>query len=208
MPDQIDEIASGLGRIALFWRAGAWQAAAGQGLHPTQAELLPPLVRRGAERQVDLAAMLGVTPASLSDSVASLVAKGLVARHPDARDRRAVLVGLTYAGRRVQAALPRAPEALAEALSDLPAGDRGPLLRALTGIIRGLQEARAIPVQRMCVTCRHFRPHVHEDAATPHHCAFVDAAFGDAALRLDCGDHEEATEEDRARNRASFDAVA
>lgn len=208
MPDHIDELASGLGRIALYWRAGAWQAAAGQGLNPTQAEILTHLARRGPERQVELAAMLGVTPASLSDSVASLVAKGLAERQPDARDRRAVRVALTEAGRATQAALPPAPEALVRALSDLPLADRGPMLRALTRIIRSLQEARAIPVQRMCVTCRHFRPHVHNDAATPHHCAFVDAAFGDAALRLDCGEHEEAPEEDRARNRARFDTAA
>jgi hypothetical protein len=42
----------------------------------------------------------------------------------------------------------------------------------------------------MCVTCRYFRPHVHSDPERPHHCAFVDAPFGDRALRLDCRDHE------------------
>ena len=44
-------------------------------------------------------------------------------------------------------------------------------------------------------TCTHFRPHAHADAACPHHCTFVDAAFGDANLRLDCGDHEPAPAE-------------
>ena len=70
-----------------------------------------------------------------------------------------------------------------------------------------LQEARAIPVQRMCLTCRHFRPHVHDDPARPHHCAFVDAAFGDAALRLDCADHETARDEEAARARVVFSAM-
>jgi len=82
------------------------------------------------------------------------------------------------------------------------------MLRALTRVIRALQEARAIPVQRICVTCRHFRPHVHDDATAPHHCAFVDAAFGDAGLRLDCTDHEGATGQDRARKWARFDPAA
>lgn len=209
MPDRTtEELATGLGRLALFWRAASWQAAAVLGLNPTQGEILARLARRGPERQAALAAALGVTAASLSDSVASLAAKGLVERRPDPADRRAVRVALTGAGRRAQAALPEAPEALLAVLETLPGAERGALLRGLTRIIRGLQEAGAIPVQRICVTCRHFRPHVHEDAAAPHHCAFVDAAFGDAGLRLDCADHETAAGEERARNWARFDAAA
>lgn len=76
------------------------------------------------------------------------------------------------------------------------------------GLIRALQVARGIPVQRMCVTCAHFRPHAHDDADEPHHCAFVDAAFGDAALRIDCGDHEDALEEKRDSLWARFSKVA
>jgi hypothetical protein len=79
-----------------------------------------------------------------------------------------------------------------EALSD---HDRASFLRLLVTLIRALQEARAIPVQRMCATCTHFRPHAHADAACSHHCTFVDVAFGDANLRLDCGDHEPAPAE-------------
>lgn len=63
------------------------------------------------------------------------------------------------------------------------------LLRSLVKVLRALQEAGDIPLQRMCVTCTHFRPHVHPDPANPHHCAFVDAPFGDRHLRLACPDH-------------------
>jgi hypothetical protein len=68
-------------------------------------------------------------------------------------------------------------------------------------IIRGLQEAGDIPVQRMCVTCRYFRPNVHDDRDRPHHCAFVDAAFGDPQLRLDCTEQEPAS---AAESRANW----
>src|SRR3546814_1750116 len=71
-------------------------------------------------------------------------------------------------------------------------GERAAFLKGLTKMIGALQTRGTIPVQRMCVSCAHFRPNVHSDAATPHHCAFVDAAFGDASLRLDCDDHVEA----------------
>jgi DNA-binding MarR family transcriptional regulator len=198
MSDPSQQIAAALGRLALFWRTALWQAVAERGLNPAQAEILGHLARRGPSRQVSLAAALGVSAASLSDSVASLTAKGLVARHPDPRDGRAVQVALTAAGTAFHAALPEAPAPLLGALNDLPEAEAGAALRTLSTLIRALQEARAIPVQRMCVTCAYFQPHRHAAAAVPHHCDFVDAAFGDAALRIDCVDHEETTEARRA----------
>ncbi|MCY1144320.1 hypothetical protein OWR29_40535 [Actinoplanes sp. Pm04-4] len=45
----------------------------------------------------------------------------------------------------------------------------------------------------MCLTCRFFVPEAHpESPGHPHHCNFVDAAFGDAELRVTCPDHETA----------------
>lgn len=207
MPDTSRQIATALGRLSLYWRAALWQAVAERGLNPAQAEILGHLARRGPARQVTLAAALGVSPASLSDSAASLIAKGLVARRPDPGDGRAVQVALTGEGAALHAALPVAPEPLLTALDDLPEAEAGATLRSLSAVIRALQRARAIPVQRMCVTCAHFQPHRHADAATPHHCGFVDAAFGDAALRMDCADHEDATEERRAAIAARLAAV-
>ena len=129
-------------------------------------------------------------------------------RQPDPEDGRARRVGLSVAGKGIAGRLSAASDALTAAVSDLPAAEAGSLLRLLTRLIRALQEARAIPVQRMCATCTHFRPHAHADAARPHHCAFVDAAFGDAELRLDCGEHEEATEDARALIWARFAPAA
>src|SRR3546814_1625669 len=82
------------------------------------------------------------------------------------------------------------PDALLGAVEMLDDGERAAFLKGLTKMIGALQTRGTIPVQRMCVSCAHFRPNVHSDAATPHHCAFVDAAFGDASLRLDCEDRK------------------
>ena len=46
----------------------------------------------------------------------------------------------------------------------------------------------------MCCTCQYFRPYRHSEESRPHDCDFVDAPFGTASLRLDCGDHQPAVE--------------
>ncbi|MGE0847759.1 MAG: MarR family winged helix-turn-helix transcriptional regulator [Flavobacteriaceae bacterium] len=206
MNEDSRQIATALQRLALFWRASQWQVAKELGLNPTQCDVLARVSER-PERAADLAALLGISQASLSDTVSALSRKGLVRRNPDPGDGRARRIEATGKGRALAARLPEAPDALQDAIAGLGEPERGALLRPLTLIIQSLQEARAIPVQQMCVTCRYFRPHVHDDAARPHHCAFVDAAFGDAALRLDCADHETATEGEAARARARLSTV-
>ncbi len=208
-PDESSaQIATALSRLSLYLRAAGWQAAHARGLTPTQAEILAYLLRRGPSRPGTVAEALGVTPATLSASAAALVSKGLATREPDPDDARALRLRPTQAGKELAEALSAPPEALQAALRALPHDQAGAMLRALTGIIRALQQARAIPVQRMCATCRHFRPHVHDDAAAPHHCDFVNAAFGDAALRLDCGEHEEAPPTDADANWRRFGGAA
>ena len=78
------------------------------------------------------------------------------------------------------------------ALETLPQEEQTELLRLIVKTIRALQVAGAIAPQRLCVTCKYFRPHAHENPSAPHHCDYVDAAFGVEALRLDCAEHEPA----------------
>lgn len=208
MSESTAQIAFAMTRLATLQRAAIWRQAGLRGLTATQVAILHALARHGPARVGALAGTLGVTQPTLSDAVAALVAKGLALRSPDPADARARQVRLTPAGAAEARALDETPAALSEALGQLPEAERGAMLRALSGVIRGLQRAGAIPVERMCVTCRHFRPHLHDDAAAPHHCGFVDAAFGDALLRIDCGDHAEATEEEARTLWARFAAVA
>jgi hypothetical protein len=56
----------------------------------------------------------------------------------------------------------------------------------------------------MCVTCRYFRPDAHQDEANPHHCEYVDAAFGDHLLRVDCSEHQAAPEEAQQANWSAW----
>lgn len=186
------QIVSGLLQIATFARSRQWQSGQALDLTPTQIGILRVLADRGPTQISKVGRFLGVTQATVSDAISALEAKGLVERKPDPQDARARLAHLTREGRTIASARHEVPEELVDAFSKGDERDRAGLLRGLTIAIRHLQDTGAIQPQRLCVTCRHFRPNVHADPAKPHHCAFVDAAFGDAQLRLNCGEHEAA----------------
>ncbi|MBO6835254.1 MAG: MarR family transcriptional regulator [Alphaproteobacteria bacterium] len=203
--DATEQSLSGLSRIAAFLRQQDWQDGERLGLTPTQMAILYLIRRRGPLRIAALAAQVGATQATVSDAVTALVAKGAVARVKDPADGRAVLATLTQAGERTVDELADRPNALDDILASLEPRDRGDLNRVLVKLVRGLQGAGAIAPQRLCVTCRFFRPHHHDDAAKPHHCDFVNAAFGEPQLRLDCGDHEAADPDQARRTARRFD---
>jgi DNA-binding MarR family transcriptional regulator len=210
-PDQpmARRVTTGLAKVGLALKHQAWAEAGGRGLTPTQGQVLA-LLRANPDglRPGALAAQLGVTAATTSDSVAALHRKGLVDKLPLAGDGRAVLVRLTPEGAREAAAAAAWPDFLLEAVDELSGAEQAAFLRALVTMIRTLQTRGRIPVARMCVSCRFFQPFRHAGGRLPHHCAFVDAPFGDGELRLDCPDHDPATTELAERTWAAFRAAA
>lgn len=198
-------ITAGLGKIALALRQASWRGAGRRRLTPTQGLILTLLRRHpGGQRLSTVAAALGVTRASASQAVSTLVRKGLVAKHAADGDGRARRVALTSAGRREATRALGWGETVRAAVGTLGLAEQAALLRALVKIIRALQEAGQIAPSRMCITCRYFRPYVHANPRRPHHCAFVDAAFGDRALRVDCPDHTPAPAAEAARAWRAF----
>lgn len=186
------QIARGVLQLGAFARSRQWRDGETLDLTPTQLAIVRLLRDRGPSRATMLARQLGVTQPTVSDALAALRGKGLIERAPDPDDGRARQVLLTADGNRLGAARHDMPRDLVAAFGSLGPAEQAGVLRGLTMAIRYLQDVGAIEPQRTCVSCLYFRPHAHDDAARPHHCAFVDAAFGDADLRLDCADHEEA----------------
>lgn len=201
--DDSAQIAAGLAQLASFLRMSDWRDVGPLGLTPTQAACLSLLGSRGPNRVTVLARLLGVTQATASDVVAALERKQLLNRHADPDDGRATQVKLTAQGRVLAQQVSEPPALLAKAVDALDRQERALLRRALSKIILELQGTGAIEPQRLCLTCRFFQPYKHSDAASPHHCAFVDAAFGDASLRLDCSDHADAGSSARLRTTRS-----
>jgi DNA-binding MarR family transcriptional regulator len=148
-------------------------------------------------RVKQIAAYLGVSQPTTTDSVNALLRKGLVEKRADPNDARALSVAATLQGEAAVRQAGQLASATQDAIASLSKLEQQDLLIHLVRIIRRLQSAGAIPEQRMCVNCRYFRPHVYDDPKAPHHCAFVDAAFGPAELRVDCGEFESADDADR-----------
>lgn len=183
------KVAAALERIGQAHRVLARREGERHGLSPVQLRLLQRLRRGAPPRPSALARELGVTPASLSDSIAALERKGLVERRRLESDRRGTVVALSAAGGRLAARLDSVAAPVERAVATLPAAEQLALMRSLFAVIAELQEEGVVTVARMCVSCRHFRPDVHAGPA-PHHCALLDAPLAEEDLRVDCPEHE------------------
>jgi DNA-binding MarR family transcriptional regulator len=202
-----NRLKEGLERIGAVLRSERWSATSALGLNPTQAHVLAFLAGRNSEviRVKEIAVQLGVSQPTATDSIAALERKELVEKTISTDDARSVGVAITQQGRKMLKAIGMSASATEESLAGLTPDEKTELLLLLIKLIRSLQLKGAVPVQRMCVSCKHFRPNTYSDALNPHHCAFVNAAFGDRHLRLDCNDHENADPAAQAATWSAFD---
>jgi DNA-binding MarR family transcriptional regulator len=188
-------VITGLAKIGLALKSRFWREGERFGLTPTQAQVLG-LVRARMPRPIRLSLVaedLQVTPATASDAVSALVRKGLLTKGRAPDDARAVALRLTSDGEAAADSIAAWPDFLLRAVDTLDEDEQAVFLRGLIKMIRELQERGDIPIARMCVTCRFFRPNVHDDPRAPHHCGLVDAPMGDRHLRIDCLDQEQAS---------------
>lgn len=202
------QVVAGILQLAQALRAESWRSADEAGVSPTQRDILTRLAAsREPKRLAELAAALSITSATASDAVRSLEEKGLVRKKRADDDGRALALELTAAGRRRARTTEEWSGFLIELVEKLADGDQAALLRALSMLIKGLQDQSRVPVAPACVTCAHFRPDAHHRGPAPHHCVFVDTAFGDGSLRLACPDHRSATSDVLSENWRRFRRV-
>ncbi|WP_219602226.1 MarR family winged helix-turn-helix transcriptional regulator [Nonomuraea indica] len=188
---------SGLSTIGMVLKSRAWEGAGPEGVTPTQAQALESLRERPASLGV-LAARLGASTATASNAVSALVHKGLVVKEPGS-DKRSITLRLTESGASMADRTSAWPDFLSRAVETLDPGEQTAMLRSLVKVIRTLQHNGDIPPQRICLTCRHFHPHLHAGSAEPHHCAYLNEPFGDRHLRLDCAEQVDASPEQQRR---------
>lgn len=110
MPDDVQPLRRGIADTLLgaqlrraqrkmYERFEAWFRA--DEMTPLQFSILNLIELNPQMSQKELASHMKVEPASFGESLARLESKGLIVRSPDPRDRRAKMMRLTPAGRRV-----------------------------------------------------------------------------------------------------------
>jgi len=186
-----DRLVTGLSKIGLAMKSRPWRRQGQQGVGPLQVQVLTFLRGRSNHMATvsTIARELSVKLPTASEVIRTLEHKRLVRRRRTEADNRVVTVHLTAKGVKAGHVVSGWPEIMAAATDHLSHQEQVALLTILVKLIRALQAKGEIPVARMCVTCEHFRPHAHQDAEQPHHCQFVNAAFGEPALRIDCPDY-------------------
>ncbi|QPJ64422.1 MAG: winged helix-turn-helix transcriptional regulator [Candidatus Nitrohelix vancouverensis] len=191
------KIITGLSKIGVALKSNAWKKASEEGLTPTQGQILVLLNSQAGKgmRLQEISKNLGVTSATTSDSVESLVEKKLVVKQRSAKDARSLEISLTAKGKKSAQKTADWPDLFIGAVGALDENEQSVFLRGLIKMIRNLQDTGQVSVARMCVTCEFFKPNVHGGEAKPHHCAFVDAPLAEMDLRLDCEDHKTASAE-------------
>lgn len=196
---------AGLEQLASLVRAQSWRSDASPSLPPTQAAVLrmlaglPEGLRAG-----HIAERLGVSAASLSDSLKALEAKGWIRRVADPDDRRATIIRLDRAGRTVAAKLRHPTQGMGGLLQGMDEADVGALLRVTQLLVGEAQRQGLATGLRTCLGCRFFQPYASGLAGQPHVCGFVGKPFGDAELRVDCAEQSAADDVLLAGNQERF----
>lgn len=190
---QREQATAGLEQLAFLVRAEAWRGDGAPALPPIQAGVLRMLAGAEPELRVrQIADRVGVSPASLSDSLKALEGRGWIRRRKDPGDGRAVLVRLSRQGRAIAGKLGDPAHGMAALVQALPERDVASLLRVTQMLVAQAQQQGLATGLRTCLGCRFFHPYESGDAAKPHLCGFTGQPFGDLDLRIDCAEREPA----------------
>jgi MarR family 2-MHQ and catechol resistance regulon transcriptional repressor len=141
---------SGIHLWLVLWKAAraveaqAQRSIARFGMVQSDFGVLEAVLHRGPLSAKQLGAKVLLTSGSVTAAIDRLAARGLVRREDDARDRRACIVHLTAAGRRmIERAFAQHRKEMEEALAEFSMQDR----RALLPLLRRLgRTAEAAPV--------------------------------------------------------------
>ncbi len=169
-----------LERLAQAERALLTREAHRLGLTATQASLLLHLAER-PQGVVDLAALLALTPPTVSEALAALERKGLVHKVRDPKDLRRWNLKPTEQGRALAEGLKSYAEPLKKALEAVE--NREGLFLNLMALLAALVRQGVMAETGLCLTCRHLR---REEG---YFCALLHLPLTPLDLRLACPDH-------------------
>lgn len=162
-----------------------------KGLLPVQWETLRYLERanRFSRTPAALTAYLGLTKGTVSQTLNTLEARGLVKKQVDPKDRRGRRLTLTAKGRNL---LRRDPLAeIVAAIDDLSRSRRESLSSTLESLLFGRLATRGRQPFGQCMDCRYFARN-HTDGQ-PHYCQLLNAPLAESDSAAICHEQSPAT---------------
>jgi DNA-binding MarR family transcriptional regulator len=182
-------IVAALEKISQAFRVLLWQESRDFALSPIQVQVLIFLLYHSEEkRKVSyLAGEFNMTKATISDTIKALDQKGLIRKAYEPNDTRSYIMHLTERGRDIAAKTSLFTREIHTPIDQLHADDKENLLLSLLNIIRHLNKAGVITIQRMCMTCAYYQP---SENGQKHFCKLLNQNLLVTDLRIDCPEHK------------------
>lgn len=183
-----EKMMTGLFRVGIAVRSETWAVSSREGLNPTQMQIISFVASSSAPMTPSLLAdKLGISRASLSDSLSALVDKKLLIKEKSGKDSRMFEVFLTELGGTVAQKLKDWPIELIKQMDVLSDKEKGQYLFLNLKVLKSLEAKGKVAPSRMCLTCVHYS--VGQNNET-HACSFFKEEFGNEGLRTDCAEHK------------------
>lgn len=180
------KIVAGMERLSHVFRALLWEHAKTQQLSPVQIQLLIFIRYHSADKNnvSYLAREFNVTKPTISDAIKVLEQKGMVRRIGDGADNRRHSIVLTPAGKKMVNATENFTAPFMQWVETTGQKEKEALWQSITGLIRSLNEAGWISVQRHCYSCTHYMK-----KGNTHFCTLLNEILLAKDIRIDCPEH-------------------
>lgn len=182
-----EKIFSALERIHTASRSALQKSVHGHGVSTLQAQIMHHLASRGSASVSGLAEYLKVSKPTISDAVAILLEKKLIKKTIGAEDARGYRLALTPKGRNEAVKISNYSAPFLETLGSLTETQKTALWEALLQLLKTMQAQGLIPLQRMCLSCKHFE---QGEKGRRYYCRLMDSMLALDSLRLDCSEHQ------------------
>lgn len=181
------KIVASLERISQAFRVLLWQESKEHTLSPIQIQVLIFLLHHdpGKRKVSHLASEFNMTKATISDSVKVLEQKELIYKEFETHDSRSQIIHLTSKGKEIAEQTSVFAKEIRIPVEEMNRDDKENLMLSLFNIIRHLNRANVITVQRMCTTCAYYQ----SENGNPF-CKLINQNLEILDLKIDCPEHQ------------------
>ncbi len=148
------KISLSLEKICQAYRTTMWELAYKYNLTLTQLEIIIHTYKFPKITPTKLALELGISKATLSESISALKKKGIIKTKQDTTDARRRILSLSPKGRQIYNKIQNSSFPIQNIISQLSSSEKRILFHTLRNIIETLQKQGYLPRVRICSSCQ------------------------------------------------------